>query len=337
MRLERVSAMALASGVLLALASVPASGGEPPGDRWQRRCQNLGSTRWIWPQGTALWGTHPLRPGDENSGVLAAASLRGVRFGAGELALEGGRLVEKSGKGVVGTVLRGESSSGRSVDVAICGEEPVAGEPDMAWYRLQIWNASSQEWENPCTGTKDMADPRALAVAGTWDRAGARSDAPGKITFACENGAIAKCVRWGYKPWKTAGGQPVAPLHQACTRMARADYCGNGTSHTQDATLVDIYDSRGLLARTTSPTARWQPDRASFEAAWGPDGAVCLARTRDDRPVDAILKECPGRFSRGPELDLGDGDRCSLRRDKTGPAGALLRNRSYPASAARGG
>ena len=34
----------------------------------------------------------------------------------------------------------------------------------------------------------------------------------------------------------------LASYHQACTRMARADYCGDGTSHTQDGTWIEYYD-----------------------------------------------------------------------------------------------
>ena len=45
-----------------------------------------------------------------------------------------------------------------------------------------------------------VPDPRALAVSGVWDASGARQDVPGKLTFACENGAITKCISWGYKP-----------------------------------------------------------------------------------------------------------------------------------------
>jgi hypothetical protein len=244
--------------------------------------------------------------------------------------LRGGRIVPGHGE-VVGAVMRGEASDGSAVEVAICGEEPVASEPDMAWYRVQIWNAVSQEWENPCASSRAVPDPRALAVGGTWDRTGAHQDAPGRITLACETGAIAKCVRWGYKPWEAAVGGPLAPLHQACTRMARADYCGNGESHTRDGTPIDLYDARGVLARTTRATALWQPDRASFEAAWGPDGAVCVARARDDRPLGTIQRECPGRFTEGEVVDLGGGDRCALRQGAAPVKEALLRNRSYQA------
>jgi hypothetical protein len=166
-------------------------------------------------------------------------------------------------------------------------------------------------------------------VSGTWDASGAHHDAPGKLTFACENGAITKCALWGYKPWASRDGQSLADLHQACTRMARADYCGNGRSHTHENTAIDMYDRLGLIARTTESSAGWDLSRASFEAAWAPDGATCLARTRDNRALDTILQECPNRFRKATAVDLGDGDRCAVQRTDVKPGSALLRNHSY--------
>lgn len=90
---------------------------------------------------------------------------------------------------------------------------------------------------------------KALPLVGRWDETGAHID-DGTITFACTNGALAKCARWGYKPWKTFKGKPLRDYHQACTRMVRADYCGNGVGHTQNGTPIDVYDRLGLQQRT---------------------------------------------------------------------------------------
>ncbi|HLL55017.1 MAG TPA: ADYC domain-containing protein, partial [Myxococcaceae bacterium] len=233
--------------------------------------------------------------------------------------------------GVVGAVLQGAASDGQPVEVAICGAEPSPEDPSMVWYRIEAWNPVAQEWENPCAGTGDIPDPRALAVGGVWDASGAHQRAPGKLTFACENGAITKCATWGYKPWASRDGRSLAELHQACTRMARADYCGNGRSHTRDNTVIDLYDSAGVMTRATEATADWDPARGSFEAAWAADGASCLARTRDGRALETILQECPGRFEAGPGMDLGDGDRCAAQRPGLKREDVLLRNRSYAA------
>jgi hypothetical protein len=81
-------------------------------------------------------------------------------------------------------------------------------------------------------------------------------------------------VRLGYKPWKNSrDGVSLWELHQACTRMLRADYCGDGTPHTRDGTRVEVYDTMGIQ----SP----EPDSGlSFEAGWRADGAVCVRKVR---------------------------------------------------------
>jgi hypothetical protein len=312
-------------------------------ERYARRCQTQSPHRIGRPQGTMLWGTKRSwdteKTAEERGSVLVSADLAPLRkaeAGVKALRLEGGHLVAaldpKAGastSGVVGTVLQGTASDGKPVEVAICGAEPSAQDPGMIFYRIEAWNSVAQEWENPCVALGDVPDPRALAVGGVWDTSGAHHATPGKLTFACENGVITKCVLFGYKPWAHHDGKPVASLHQACTRLARADYCGNGRSHTRDNTPVDIYDRLGLLQRASEASAVWDPAKASFEAAWGPDGATCLARTRDGRAVDTILQECPGRFQAGEPVDLGDGERCTVRRKDVSPSAGLLRNLSY--------
>jgi hypothetical protein len=91
-----------------------------------------------------------------------------------------------------------------------------------------------------------------------------------------------------------------------------------------------MYDSLGVQTRTMEPTANWDPARGSFEAAWAPDGATCLAHTRDGRAMETILQECPGRFQAGA-ADLGQGDRCAVQRPGVSAASVMLRNRSYGA------
>jgi hypothetical protein len=326
----------------------------PAAERYAKRCLSQAPQRTAKPQGTMLWGTRRSwdteKVAEERSSVLVSANLESLRqadAGVQALKLEGGRLVvlptpspeagTSATRGVVGSVLQGTASDGKPVEVAICGAEPSAEDPGMVWYRIQAWNEVAQEWENPCVALDRVPDPRALAVRGVWDESGAHKDVPGKLTFACENGAITKCIHWGYKPWASRDGQSLASLHQACTRMARADYCGNGRSHTHQDTTIDMYDRLGVLGRTTEASADWDPKRASFEAAWAPDGATCLARTRDGRAVETILKECPNRFRAGAALELGEGDRCTVQRADVNPATALLRNMSYGAPKGAGG
>ncbi|WP_164017449.1 ADYC domain-containing protein [Pyxidicoccus trucidator] len=307
-------------------------------DRYALRCQGRAPQRDVRTQSTALWGTKltwdPEQVTDERRSVLASIDGEAVRkaaAGVKALRLEEGRLVvwPESSSDVVGTVLQGTDTENNPVEVAICGAEPSADDPSVEWYRIEAWNAVAQEWENPCQANALAHSPRALAVSGVWDITGARQDVPGRVTLACETGAISKCVNWGYKPWAERDGKSLADLHQACTRMARADYCGNGRSHTLNGTDIDMYDAFGMLKRTTHASSSWNPAHASFEAAWAPDGAACLARTRYGQTLESIMRECPGRFRTDGAVDFEDGDRCVVRRENVTPGTVLLRNRSY--------
>lgn len=313
-------------------------------ERWARRCQSSRAPqRHILPQGSLLWGTQRQSPKDERSSVLMsidAGSLRlegkdvhDVTVDAGHLVASGGATapggIAGTGEVFVGAVFQGRASDSQSVEVAICDAESAADDPEMVWYRIEYWNKRTQEWENPCVATAEVPQPRALAVRGVWDDQGGRRESAGQFTFACEVGAIAKCIGWGYKPWERKNGVLLADHHQACTRMARADYCGNGRSHTTIGNLVDMYDQAGVQQRATTPVAGWDPARASFEAAWTTEGAYCLVHTREGKARDVILKECPGRFVVGKEENLGEGDRCKVRREGAAAAGVLLRNWSH--------
>lgn len=105
-------------------------------------------------------------------------------------------------------------------------------------------------------------------VPGAWDDTGAHTTTGDELTYACMDGVIAKCVGWGYAPW-SAG----ADVHQSCTRLARADYCGDGRPWTLDGTAVDIYDALGVRTRIGDA-------ELAFEAGWNEDGAVCATATR---------------------------------------------------------
>jgi hypothetical protein len=70
--------------------------------------------------------------------------------------------------------------------------------------------------------------------------------------------------------------------------MVRADYCGNEQPTTRDDMLIDIWDEAGVQRRTGLKDT-------SFEAAWGPDGAVCVAHPRVPQNVTlaALAAACP--------------------------------------------
>ncbi len=92
--------------------------------------------------------------------------------------------------------------------------------------------------------------------------------------------------RFQYKPWKyvyettSLTGTPshyqtLDTFHQACVRMVRGDYCGDGVAHTVDGTPIDVYDHLGIQTQTQGIGGNFQ-----FEAGWTPHGADCISVTR---------------------------------------------------------
>jgi len=169
-------------------------------------------------------------------------------------------------------------------------------------YTLEQWASDTGTWKMACPAD---ADHRTVAIplAAVWNAHGDRNESTTQFTFGCTTGVIAKCYRWGYRPWLTGYGDLVA-MHQTCTRLARADYCGNGRPNTHDDTKVNVWDtipapgpiqSHGVL-----PPIGFPPDPPVpmvFEAGWNTEGAVCLSRARwllDDSVEIAAL--CPDRL-----------------------------------------
>lgn len=158
------------------------------------------------------------------------------------------------GQKIVGTILTSVDQQGRKQTLKI---KDVQLDPQDTGGDVYLYTVLSQDktgqWHNFC-----LPDPKGVAKAipltGRWDRTGAHID-DSSITFACTNGALAKCVRWGYKPWKTVKGISLKDYHQACSRMVRADYCGDGRDHTQNGTPIDVYDRLGLHQR--NPKVTW--------------------------------------------------------------------------------
>lgn len=217
--------------------------------------------------------------------LLLAACKEPARESAGEL----GAGDELAARDEVGQALlfRIEASERDASDA----------EGDYLLYTLSARLSADEPWQPYCAPD---ADGRRLAIpiAGAWNDRGDALDIPGAVTIACTNGAIAKCVRLGYKPWKDAPDQPMRALHQACTRMIRADYCGDGRSHTRDGTNVDVFDPHGIQVRAeTDPTVE------VFEAAWDANGAVYLNVPRWSDDVAEIVRECPEKLAGHTSLD----------------------------------
>jgi len=202
-----------------------------------------------------------------------------------------------SGTAVVGSTWTGRVADGSTLALRI--EEAMQGtgaNTDVWSYRWSMSSAGGA-WQPLCAdaaGHPLFAD----ATGGTWNLAqgvpGGGSYHPENpdFTLACRGSAIAKCVELGYKPWAGFETEIVA-----CTRAMRADYCGDGTPFTVTGTLINIFDDLGIQR----DTADWIP-----EAAWGPNGALCVSKKKDTR-FDRVVHETPSCFPHAvkPEKSCG--------------------------------
>jgi hypothetical protein len=161
-------------------------------------------------------------------------------------------------------------------------------------YTLEQNVDGTDNWQPACGADYDD-NHVAIPTTGIWDAQGNRVESSTLFTFGCTTGVIAKCYRWGYRPWVTGYGDMVS-THWTCTRLARADYCGNGISNTHDGTTINVWDrlpapgpiqKRGPL--------NLPPAGMMLEAGWNTGGAVCLSHARwllDD----TIGNLCPDRL-----------------------------------------
>jgi hypothetical protein len=148
---------------------------------------------------------------------------------------------------------------------------------DVWLYRVESALASApDQWLVACDeGNPDTA--MGIFVNGQWSEDGTWH--PDGWTFSCPSGVISKCIRsWGYKPWKKLrspvhGEVDLQPLHQACTRAARADYCGDGISHTRNGTPVDMFDVYGFNVPEGGPGF-------AAESSFGEHGALSVSFPR---------------------------------------------------------
>jgi hypothetical protein len=201
------------------------------------------ATSWVEGRALPVRREHLVRVGFVDGGLLGRD-------------LDGG---DVAGAKMTGLLLPFLADTGEVVWLEI---DEVAAHPDVS--DLPLYTLSF-EGENLCD-----EGAAGLFVPGVWDQTGARHESAGgaDTTFACLSGVIGKCVTWGYRPWVVG-----ADLHHTCTRMARADYCGDGVPHTENGTLIDVFDEAGIQVAVEAPDL-------SFEAGWSTDGAVCVSVPR---------------------------------------------------------
>jgi hypothetical protein len=215
---------------------------------------------------------------------------------------------------LVGSVLTIDTSSGRlrlRIDAVERDPDAVAG---LVWLHSFSVPAADGSWRNLCDAGPDGRRQGFPLAFRPREPDGAMQPAPpGIFELVCSAGARGKCVRFGYLPWQD---EATRDLYNACVRMMRADYCGNGEATTRDGTLIDLYDDRRIQ------TLDQQSER-KFEAGWTAAGAVCVrhVRIKENISLDALAQRCP-------RLGSALGEDCTEERART--LGASLFNLSLP-------
>lgn len=190
--------------------------------------------------------------------------------------------------------------------------------PDELWLlQGQMRRPGATEFSALCPADT-KGDTRMLIFSGYLDPGLRYVADPSRFSMSCVSGVEAKCLRWGYLPWRKApaGEVSLAPYFESCIRMARADYCGNDQPTTRDGTAIDVYDRIGIQQRTPN-----LPDYA-FEAGWAPHGAVCVHHARI--PENLALERLPARCPRLTGKVLGS----ACDENAAESLGALIMQRS---------
>jgi hypothetical protein len=232
--------------------------------------------------------------------------------------LEGGALTGRQGgrrltaPDFTGVHFWGRLEDRSQVELRVEGVERAHGHTGELWLYQVSWRAwPGAEWRPLCKDSQGWP-LAALALPGRWDyrlgvpgQGGAWHEDEQAFTLACEGSALAKCMRMGYQPSATVGGRSLRAYHQACTRLVRADFCGDGNSYTQGGQWVNLYDRLGV-----------QQDEVEWaaEAEWDEGGARCLSSPARAR----VPVVCVGREPLPPCGAQGPG------------AGALLRSEVQP-------
>lgn len=254
--------------------------------------------------------------------MVNGAALDGVRFTGMELAgssvkevelngtvlsgiLENG--VVLSGADLIGATMIGVLTDGTEVTLRI-NDVVATADADILNYSISYVDSSGIS--SPVCGYDASGIAlQGFPLAGRYDQSvgtptgGSFIADATQFSIACKGAALAKCAELGYKPFKTASecnsaGQcqtvSLAPLHQACVRMVRADYCGDGVSHTYTGTEIDVFDTFRIKNEDLTVPG-------GVEAEWGVDGAQCVLHTRwtvaSYGDVEQYMAaHCPGRF-----------------------------------------
>jgi hypothetical protein len=179
--------------------------------------------------------------------------------------------------------LGGGSGARRRIRIDTVMYDPKAPNGSVLLYGLSEADTTGA-WHNLCQPDPD-GQRLGFPLAGHFTEDGRYVPQPGQLLITCTGGAEGKCVRFGYHPWETlADGTSLVAAYNACVRLVRADYAGDGRGTTRNGQPIDIYDAFGIETHADDPSYR-------FEAGFTADGAVCVGHVRVPQNVTLSLVE----------------------------------------------
>lgn len=244
----------------------------------------------------SLLGVHKVQAIASQGATLDGATLEATWLREGRIVglTAEGRFVGK--KKMIGAVFQATLDDGSSIAIRLDGVTRGTEPYERRLFFYEAVFESEQGWLPLCGQDGDGEPVQAIALEGSWDLSegtatgGARVEDEVSFTLACRGHVLAKCVEAGYAPWRRirvcAAGEgchkeTLARHHQACTRLLRADYCGDGTPHTEEDLVINLYDALEI---------RVDVDAWIFEAEWDEHGAVCMQTPRLSDQVPACLE-----------------------------------------------
>jgi len=184
------------------------------------------------------------------------------------------------------------------------------------------WNTATKAFDQDnsaitfaCAPTFDGKSRPAVSLAAPLT--GDIDDPPNNLDESGGLGVLSKCYYWGFAQPKEID-QNRFINYQACLRAARADYCGDGISQTEQGTIIQVYepnetkvslpikvplkpqycaslkDPKSSQRTSERKLLKFQP---CFEALWDSQGALCVSHTRfKEMPVKDCSKKFPNEF-----------------------------------------
>lgn len=217
---------------------------------------------------------------------LDGERVRDVRLEASRFSGTVGRSHHVGSRQFIGAIFAGFLDDADPIPLRIDAVERGRGRNLRDVTRYAVSYPTDAGWL-PLCGLDDEGVPvMAIPLLGRWDHSqgtatgGARIDDPDVFTFGCRGYVLAHCVEAGYAPWREVeicrsrrdcDTVTLADQHQACTRVLRADYCGDGTPQTVDGVLINVYDRFEI---------RVDSEDWLLEAEWDADGAICMSEER---------------------------------------------------------